>query len=226
MSVNVAQHKVKLGGKEYIMVAGRILLALEDAGAHDMVIQVRSEVIHNDEKSVIMRATVTTPRGTANGHAESDKLGGRGMEKESPIEIAETSAIGRALGFLGYAIEDGIASYEEVRGAREREAAPTPIRQEAKPTMIAPAQLHTIRDLLASMDMDERQFCKTAQIRNLSELTAERASGAVVYLTKLRMSPSASDVPQGEDNLFQGEEPYPDLVKAQEASQERTGAKR
>jgi hypothetical protein len=207
MSVNVAQHKVKLGGKEYIMVAGRILLALEDAGAHDMVIQVRSEVIHNDEKSVIMRATVTTPRGTANGHAESDKLGGRGMEKESPIE-------------------DGIASYEEVRGAREREAAPTPIRQEAKPTMIAPAQLHTIRDLLASMDMDERQFCKTAQIRNLSELTAERASGAVVYLTKLRMSPSASDVPQGEDNLFQGEEPYPDLVKSQEASQERTGAKR
>ena len=36
------------------------------------------------------------------------------MEKTSPYEIAETSAIGRALGFAGYGSVDSIASADEM----------------------------------------------------------------------------------------------------------------
>lgn len=50
-------------------------------------------------------------------------FGGNGADKTNPIENAETSALGRALGFMGYGLlGGGIASAEEVEGAiKERE---------------------------------------------------------------------------------------------------------
>ncbi len=38
----------------------------------------------------------------------------KAIEKASPYEVAETSAIGRALGFAGFGIADGIASADEM----------------------------------------------------------------------------------------------------------------
>ena len=58
-------------------------------------------------------------------------LEGRSAQATSPIEDAQTSAIGRALALRGYATERGMASREEVEIARhrarpERNAAPPP----------------------------------------------------------------------------------------------------
>lgn len=52
-------------------------------------------------------------------------FGGHGADSTNPIENAETSALGRALGFLGYGLlGGGIASAEEVeRAISERENA-------------------------------------------------------------------------------------------------------
>ena len=38
----------------------------------------------------------------------------KAIEKASPYEVAETSAVGRALGFAGYGIVGGIASADEM----------------------------------------------------------------------------------------------------------------
>lgn len=43
------------------------------------------------------------------------------INKTSYIENCETSAVGRALGFAGFGIDAGIASYEEVMNAKEQQ---------------------------------------------------------------------------------------------------------
>lgn len=82
----------------------------------------------------ICQVTVVSElRGEATGTA---KIGGTGMaDKTHPYENAETSAIGRALGFLGYGLlGTGIASAEEVQSAlREQENGQVPQKQTAPP---------------------------------------------------------------------------------------------
>jgi hypothetical protein len=50
----------------------------------------------------------------------------KSAQATNPIEDCETSAIGRALAFLGFESTRGIASREEVHEARRRESAPPP----------------------------------------------------------------------------------------------------
>lgn len=51
----------------------------------------------------------------------------KSAQATNPIEDCETSAIGRALAFLGFETTRGIASREEVHEARRRENAPPPV---------------------------------------------------------------------------------------------------
>ncbi len=58
------------------------------------------------------------------------------IEKQNPYEVAETSAVGRALGFAGYGIIEGIASADEMVKAtliasNATKAAVGPIQAEA-----------------------------------------------------------------------------------------------
>lgn len=43
------------------------------------------------------------------------------IEKASPYEVAESSALGRALGFAGYGIDEGIASADEIHKAQSED---------------------------------------------------------------------------------------------------------
>ena len=71
-------------------------------------------------------AKVGVPAST--GHAESI------LENEKVLEWTETTAIGRALAILGYSIEAGVASREEMSDyqANSTPEEPTPERQERK----------------------------------------------------------------------------------------------
>jgi len=68
-------------------------------------------------------ARVLTPRGVATGTARVP-VGGPRPARETPVEVAETSAVGRALGFLGYGLipGSGIASAEEMQRVLHKEA--------------------------------------------------------------------------------------------------------
>ena len=67
--------------------------------------------------------TVTDKEGRIIRKAESTvpvNIGGSGVDETNPFENAETSAVGRALSFLGIGQISGIASFEEVADAIER----------------------------------------------------------------------------------------------------------
>lgn len=109
----------------YMRVDGRVKMALDEhreQGA-TLVIQTQFELDPASDQ-LLCRATVTSAMlGTVTAHARVF-LDGAGVDATNPMENAETSAVGRALGFLGYGLYGtGIASAEEVLLAvAEREA--------------------------------------------------------------------------------------------------------
>lgn len=98
---------VNIHGKEYITVAERLELAKTD------IVEISTEVLQYTP-TVVIKATVTLKdkrKASGISGANPNKL----IEKMSPYEVAETSALGRALGFLGYGIVEGIATADEMR---------------------------------------------------------------------------------------------------------------
>jgi hypothetical protein len=138
--INLAEHTTKFGGKPYVMVSGRVLLAHE---ANDEL-SITTDIVGMTEDYVIVKASVSTMKGVFTGHATSYTRTGSPQERKTPLEVAETSAIGRALGFAGYALEHGIASADEMSRVQPSSEPPPPPRQEArKPIPKAPIRRHT-----------------------------------------------------------------------------------
>jgi hypothetical protein len=100
---------VKIHGKDYMTVARRVELAHEN---NEKVLSITSELISTDP--VLFKATVVTPKGTYTGYSASYSDPKKLIEKQSPYEVAETSAVGRALGFAGYGVVESIASADEM----------------------------------------------------------------------------------------------------------------
>jgi hypothetical protein len=95
---------VQIHGKQYITVAERIIEAGEDFKS------LNTEVL--SDKPVVIKATVTTKKGIFTGISAANP--DKSIEKMSPYEVAETSAVGRALGFAGYGAVEGIATADEM----------------------------------------------------------------------------------------------------------------
>jgi hypothetical protein len=86
--------------------------------------QILTELVKNDDRTgeVIFKAHAVVDgviKGT--GHA-MEMRGSSNINKTSHIECAETSAIGRALAFIGYMSSGNIASYEEIENAKLQRA--------------------------------------------------------------------------------------------------------
>jgi hypothetical protein len=105
---------IQIHGKEYVTVSERILEAgKEFVGSN-------SEVISH--QPVVIKVTILTTKGTFSGISAANPA--KAIEKQSPYEVAETSALGRALGFAGYGIVNGIASADEVKKATDNSDVP------------------------------------------------------------------------------------------------------
>ena len=113
---------INIHGKEYITVAERVKAVHE--ALPDKNFEISTEVLSNDP--VVIKATVKIGTGIFTGisAANPDKA----IEKMSPYEVAETSAIGRALGFAGFGVVDDIATADEMvkSGAFDPRAKSTP----------------------------------------------------------------------------------------------------
>lgn len=121
----IAQNTVDIHGKNYLTVAGRVQLAhkLEKLSINTEVIAANGQVV--------VKATVTTDKGTFTGISAANPA--KSIEKMSPYEVAETSAVGRALGFAGFGAIESIATADEMIKA----GATTPVAQVATPRVPA-----------------------------------------------------------------------------------------
>jgi len=101
---------ITIKGKPYIQVAGRVSLAHEDEG-FSMISSDAFELANR----YFVRVTITVKDKQYIGTSEvkfTDK--GGTADGDSPVECAETSALGRALGYAGYGSVESIASADEV----------------------------------------------------------------------------------------------------------------
>lgn len=115
----------------YVPVAERIARLFEKYPNARII----TSVIEHDRESgfILMQASVyrnpDDAEPAATGHAFEYKDAGY-VQRTSHIEVAETSAVGRALAFLNFETKRGIASLEEVKAARAAEdRRPVPLRE-------------------------------------------------------------------------------------------------
>ena len=97
---------VNIHGKEYKTVAER----LNEAHANNDFLGCETEVLFL-EPQVMVKATIKTKLGMFTGISAANPS--KSIEANTPVEVAETSAVGRALSFAGYAGSE-IASAEEM----------------------------------------------------------------------------------------------------------------
>lgn len=98
---------VNIHGKEYFTVAERL------EQAKDVILSITTEVLYI-EPQVMVKATLKTDKGTFTGISAANP--DKSIEAKTPVEVAETSAVGRALAFAGFAGTE-IASADEMQKA-------------------------------------------------------------------------------------------------------------
>tara|TARA_B110000444_G_C18849546_1_gene604466 strand:+ start:3559 stop:4056 length:498 start_codon:yes stop_codon:yes gene_type:complete len=107
---------VNIKGKEYITVNERLIYFRSQPNYKGW--RISEDIISLDEKGGIFKVTITNSEGVeiTNAHAQESKDTSY-INKTSMLENGFTSALGRALGYLGIGIDTSIASADEVVNA-------------------------------------------------------------------------------------------------------------
>lgn len=122
-AVNNRINKVDIKGKAYAQVNDRVMAFRElypEGGIH-------TELLSNIDGVCVVQASVCDDQGRilATGLAY-EKENSSYINKTSYIENCETSAVGRALGFLGIGADENICSAEELVNAVTNQSRETP----------------------------------------------------------------------------------------------------
>jgi len=171
---------ILIKGKPYVTVDERLhyfLNADKYAGWRCL-----TEILKITEDWVVMLATVIDVEGgvRATGHTSERREGN--INKTSYVENCETSAVGRALGFLGIGSQHDIASADEVALAIDAE----------------PGQIDSILNLITtcSLNDEQRKYVEDSII----EMTYVKAEKCITYLLANQRDPIESG-----DNYNQGD---------------------
>lgn len=112
--VNEMLKTIDVKGKGYVQVSERIkaFRSICPMGT------IQTEIVSLENGVVTMRSSILDPAGRvlATGYAQ-EKETSSNVNKTSFVENCETSAVGRALGFLGIGVDASVASAEEVANA-------------------------------------------------------------------------------------------------------------
>ncbi len=107
----------------YMTVIGKLAMANQDHRAQEKKLNFEDPVImvDNEEQLTLMVVIDSELYGRRHGIATSRRIDGSAVEREYPWEVAETSALGRALTAMGYGALPGagLASAEDMQRATD-----------------------------------------------------------------------------------------------------------
>ncbi len=112
----------------YMMVDGKLAMANEDHRRQGKKLDFASpQVLVDTDEQLTLLVTVTSEiYGTRHGIATSRRVNGTEIEREFSWEVAETSAMGRALSAMGYGLfpGSGLSSAEDMQRATGQQGQP------------------------------------------------------------------------------------------------------
>jgi hypothetical protein len=108
---------IRIHGQDYVPVDERVRVAHADYGGYDVLAARQYELGGRYFFEVTLRVGEHQYVGTA-----EIKFDGSGVDRTNPLENAETSAVGRALGFANIGNVGSIASADEVVRAKNEQA--------------------------------------------------------------------------------------------------------
>lgn len=164
-AANANVKSIDVKGKSYVMVNERIkaFRYVFPLGT------ISTEILEDDGERVTVKAYVYDGNTLlATGHAFEVKAASY-INKTSYIENCETSAVGRALGFLGFGCDDSLASAEEVKNAIE--AQDTIKAEEKKAETLNAREVKAFRKWIAENGIDESKLCAGCKVESLEQLT-------------------------------------------------------
>ena len=107
---------INIKGKNYITVNERLKHFRTEPTFKGW--QINEQLVHIDEKEGIFKVTISDTKGVEMASAHSQEYRDSSyINKTSFVENGFTSALGRALGYLGIGIDTSIASANEVQNA-------------------------------------------------------------------------------------------------------------
>lgn len=164
----------------YMSVDGRLAMANADHRRQGKKLAFEDPVVLTDtpEELTLMVVIESEIYGRRHGIATSRRRDGSPIEMQHPWEIAETSAIGRALATMGYGLlpGSGLASAEDMLRASERSAPPkrNGLNQRQTAYLVqAYANLHDVTASDAEKALDE--LCQKEFGHDLSQCDTQEA---------------------------------------------------
>lgn len=170
--INASLSPMDIKGKKYIPVNERVK-------AFRMLVPegtIKTNLIQSDDCIICQAEIFVNGDLRATGYAEEIR-GSSNINRTSAVENCETSAVGRALGFMGIGIDTSIASYEEVSHAKEKKAG---YKFASKTEREGLFETCKARDIDIDMLMSYVGFDKSKQ----PFLTVEQYGMAMEYLNK------------------------------------------
>lgn len=144
---------INLKGKEYAEVNQRVkaFRFLFPEGT------ILTKMEHYDGETVIFSATAYNGAEVLSKGTAWEKFGTSNVNRFSALENAETSAVGRCLGFLGLGIDTSIASAEEIQNAELNEPLEdkyiTALKEKLKKHGVKATELKALKDIKALSEL-------------------------------------------------------------------------
>ena len=159
--VNAEIKSTPIKGKEYAEVPQKVLAfrKLYPEGT------IETEMISNSDGVCVFKAVASWGDlilGTGHAH---EKENSSFINKTSYIENCETSAVGRALSFIGIGSGTSIASYEEVANA---------ITQQETQNTITVKEVTLLKTLWEQSGGTEAQLLKHCKVKRVEDITSEQ----------------------------------------------------
>ena len=162
-AVNADIRTTDIKGKDYAEVPERIkaFRKLEPNGS------ITTEIVSIADGVCVIKAIVCDSDGKILGTGTAyEKEGSTFINKTSYIENAETSAVGRALGFCGFGIDTSVASYEEVTNAINNQKKEKPEKKADEREVL----IERIKSMLQIKQMNAQEFYKKHNLHSQSSL--------------------------------------------------------